>query len=483
MMHKRFIGVAVLAAILFASCASTSSKTDKSSETEKLSKKDGTAKYLAALDEGRYDNAIKILGKIKKDKKNQIRDNYDLAMLYHLTGDYNASLQLMGQTDRLMDDAVTKSITRGIAAAMINENSTEYEGNPYEYIYINIFNAFNYLNQGNEEDAAVEIRRMNDKQKSYLVKYGELLLADDNYNSDSGVQEAYSSLKINPADIDGRAPAKPTQADIFKDSPAARYMSLLFYMMEGDKSNAELDARILHVMNQSFDTKSELEISRGKGRLDVISFTDMIGRRQEERIVIGPFPSFPFVVNKVLVTIPAFDIEFAYPKFNHVDKSPITAVKMIVNGQEKILPLLEDFNYAVQKDVASKANKAFGRSVRRSLAKKLSAVVTGAGSVVAAQIAANQADNPVAIAITKAAAIAAIVALPPAIEAVDKTETADIRQVYALPGKAYAAGLELEPGTYDLTVQYLSGSKVISEKSYSGVRVRANKPTLVESLP
>ena len=65
----------------------------------------------------------------------------------------------------------------------------------------------------------------------------------------------------------------------------------------------------------------------------------------------------------------------------------------------------------------------------------------------------------------------------------DKTETADIRQVYALPGKAYAAGLELEPGVYDVTVQYLSGSNVISEKSYSGVRVRANKPSIVESLP
>lgn len=483
MKPKKFWGVLALAALLFASCASAPGKTDKSSESEKISKKDGRSKYLTALDAGRYDDAIKILGKIKKDRKNQIRDNYDLAMLYHLSGNYNASLELMGLTDRQMDDAVTKSISRGIAAAMINENSTEYEGNPYEYIYINIFNAFNYLNLGNEEDAAVEIRRMNDKQKTYLVKYGEVLMAADNYNSDSGVQEAYKSLKINPADIDGRAPAKPTQADIFKDSPAARYMSLLMYMMEGDKSNAELDARILNALNQSFDTKSELEISRGKGRLDVVSFTDMIGRREEERIVIGPFPTIPFSVNKIIVTIPEFDIEFVYPKFSHVDRSSVTAVKMIVNGQEKILPLLEDFNYAVQKDVNSKANKAYGRSVRRSLAKKLSAVTAGAGSVVAAQIAAKEADNAIAIAITKAAAIAAIVALPPAIEAVDKTETADIRQVYALPGKAYAGGFELEPGTYDVTVQYLSGSKVISEKSYSGIRVRANKPTVIESLP
>ena len=99
-MYKKLLGVVVLAAFLFASCASTSGDKEKSSDSEKLSKKDGTSKYLAALDEGRYDNAIKLLCKIKKDKKNQIRDNYDLAMLYHLTGDYQNSINLMGQTDQ-----------------------------------------------------------------------------------------------------------------------------------------------------------------------------------------------------------------------------------------------------------------------------------------------------------------------------------------------------------------------------------------------
>ncbi|WP_027729136.1 hypothetical protein [Treponema sp. C6A8] len=477
-MRKSRLLIAALGVMLFASCASNSKKEGSS----KSSQKEENHKYLAALDEGRYDDALKILSKQKKQKKNLIRDNYDLAMLYHLTGDYAASRDLMNQTERLMDASVTKSISQGFAAAVFNENSVEYEANPYEYIYLNIFNFFNYYNAGEEDEAGVEIRRMNDKQKTYLAKYGEFLLTDDNYNADSEVQNAYTSLNINPAEINGSAPAKPTSADIFKDSPAARYMSLLLYMREGDFGNAELDAKMLHSMNESFDTKSELNISRGKGRLDVISFTDLIGRREEERIVIGPIPTFPFVINKIIVTIPDFDIEFVYPKFVHTDNSRITAVKMIVNGQEKTLSLLEDFNYAVQKDVKSKAKKAYGRSVRRSLAKKLSAVISAATAVVSAQVAAEQADNPVAIAITKAAAIAAIYALPPAIEAVDKTETADIRQVYALPGKAYASGLELEPGLYDVTVQYLSGSRVIAEKNYSKIRVRENKPTILESL-
>ena len=306
MLKLRFLAFA-LGAVLFASCASNSNSGG--------SKKDSTSKYLEALDKGDYSAAIKILSKQNGGKKNLIRDNYDLAMLYHFAGKYDESIKLMLETDRLMDDAVTKSVTQGILAASINENSVEYGGNPYEYIYINIFNSLNYLGKENEEDAGVEIRRMNDKQKMYLSKYGELLLTDGTTTSSPESEKAYKTLRINPSDVNGQAPRKATEADIFKDSPAARYMSLLLYMREGDISNAELDAKMLYAMNQSFDTKSELSISRGKGRLDVISFTDLIGRRSEERIVLGPFPTFPFVVNDIIVNIPEFDIEFVYPKF------------------------------------------------------------------------------------------------------------------------------------------------------------------------
>lgn len=68
-----------------------------------------------------------------------------------------------------------------------------------------------------------------------------------------------------------------------------------------------------------------------------------------------------------------------------------------------------------------------------------------------------------------------------AIEAVDLTETADVRQVYALPAKSFASGIELEPGIYSFTVKYLSGNSVVAEENFDNIEVKAGIPTLVET--
>ena len=69
-----------------------------------------------------------------------------------------------------------------------------------------------------------------------------------------------------------------------------------------------------------------------------------------------------------------------------------------------------------------------------------------------------------------------------AIDQVDKTETADIRQVYALPAQAYASGVELPPGKYSFKVQYLSKKGVIIKEEYfSDIEVKEGKTVLVES--
>lgn len=468
---------ALSACIILAGCAST----PKDANGEKLSKKDINGRYLAALDSGKYKDGLSVLSK-SKIKNQKIKDDFEKAMLLHYMKNYKDSYEILNVTDREMDDSITKSISQGIGAAIVNDNVKDYEATPYEYIYINIFNCLNYYNLGNIEEAAVEIRRMNEKQRVSLVKYGELAISAEDFNSDKGVKDAYSAFNISRSEITSHEPRKPTEDDIFKDSALARYMSLLFYMMENDKGNAELDARTLAVLNSSFDAKSELEIARGKGRLDVIAFTDLIGRRREERIVIGPFPNIMFPVRGILVDIPEFDIEFTYPKFDFVEKSPITAIKITVNGETKFLPLLEDFNYAVQKDVNSKAHKAYGRSVTRSLTKKLAAVSTGAASIAAAQIAADNSDSVIAATIARASALAAIVALPAAIEAIDKGENADIRQVWALPAKAYAGGFELAPGEYNVKVEYFAGDSLLETQNFEKVKVRAGKPSIVESL-
>lgn len=133
--------------------------------------------------------------------------------------------------------------------------------------------------------------------------------------------------------------------------------------------------------------------------------------------------------------------------------------------------MLEDFDSAVEKDVNTKAYKAFKRSVFRSILKKTVAVTAGAASISAAS------KNG------ELSRLTATLAASVAIDATDLAETADIRQVMALPSSANAGGINLEAGTYPVSVRYFGANgNLIAEESLGTVNVKAGKLVLMESL-
>ncbi|MCR4822415.1 MAG: hypothetical protein K5873_06035 [Treponema sp.] len=469
--------------------------------------------YLSYLDSGNYKACITDLEDKNQDESNpdRIRDNFDIAMMRHYQKNYDASLEILNQTDRLMDDAVTESISRGFASTFINDNAAEYKGSPYEYIYLNVFNSLNYYNKGDFEEAAVEIRRLNEKQRKYLNQYGEWVKSSD---SKIEISDTYKKLGLDTGKIYSSLPKKPGESDIFRDSATARYLSILFAMMDDSVNNSwniSADSATLKALNPSFDVDSLTEISEGKGRLDILAFSGFIGRRGEKRIIIGPFPGLQFPVNKHFVYIPPFDIEFAYPAFPAPQEvhRPFIAPVMgygpsftIYPGKNEIIPmpknqvesirlifekkgapsrefsLLEDFNYAVRQDVNTKAKSAYSRSVKRSMVKKFTAVAGATAGLLLAENSLHKQENLLTISVY----VASYLAAAKAIDQIDKTETADIRQVYALPAQSWAAGLELSPGLYSFRVQYLAkNGKIIAEESFTDVEVKEGKSVLVES--
>ncbi len=519
-----FLYAVLLSAIvaLISSCLSTQGA--GSADGKNGLKKINEDNYLLYLNKGDYNSCIEYLQKrLSKKNNDAIRDYFDVAMLKHYQGSYNESLTIMNHTDSLMHEAAVKSISKGVAAAVFNENAAEYAGTPYEYIYINIFNALNYYNSGDFDEACVEIRKLNNKQKEYLVKYGEIVdktnfdedkSDDEDASASKSVAKAYKTFNMSPADFNAGKPAKPGVNDIFSDSAASRYISMLFYLMDGDTDNAQVDARRLKKYNQAFDTSSVFNITKGKGRIDVISFSGLIGRRGEGRTILGPIiglwlPSEDSNGNAKDIVIPPFDIEFAYPVFPapqvilhksdaipSLGKPPvtigpgkavitpaapdtITEVHLVMDdGTVKKFDMLEDFNYAVNQDVNIKARRAYGRSVRRSLIKKISAITTGSVVLSSLESKARNSGNVLAM----LACDAYFVTMAKAVDAVDMTETADIRQVYALPGKARATGIELDPGVHSFKVQYFNEDRLIFEQSFENIVVKSGQTVLVESL-
>ena len=169
--------------------------------------------------------------------------------------------------------------------------------------------------------------------------------------------------------------------------------------------------------------------------------------------------------------LPALSIEPGKVEITPMPANQIASVKVVMaDGTELKTELVEDLNVAVAHDVNTRARKAYNRSMARSITKKFTLLMTSSAALYTAQ----SKGLPIGI---------PYVALAKLVDTVDATETADIRQVYALPSTAQATAINLEPGTYSFKVQFLDeAGSVVEEKEFTDVAVTEDVPTLVEAI-
>ena len=148
-----FIVLSISAAVVLFSCKTVSSADGLELSAHPKVVNYNEKKFNSEFNKGNFSKCAGMLLSQSIGENNIIKQNLDIALLEHFAGYYKASSEIMNKTDRLMDEAVTKSITKSVASATLNENASEYAGTPYEYIFINVFNALNYYNDGNMEDA------------------------------------------------------------------------------------------------------------------------------------------------------------------------------------------------------------------------------------------------------------------------------------------------------------------------------------------
>lgn len=449
-------------------------------------------KFDAAFANADYSTCAELI-RTKDKKGTKIDVCLDAAMLEHIALDYEASLNTFNYTSFLIDEAFTKSISKQMAGALFNPNLADYTGNIYEYLFVNTFNALNYYNVGNTEEALVEVRKLAVKLREYVIAYGDAVRTDAAKGVD--FTDAKSSMKgagVNFEEIIGHAPKKATSADIYSDSAFTRYVCLKLYAIAGDV-NAAVDARHLARLNSNFSEAEikELEVPKGLGRLDVLAMPGQIVKREAGYLNISVpltiftpklgmcVASFYFMTGSLIP--PAFGLHFTYPKVgtqnSTLDVQSVVATKLDGEdaGEDYViqLSLLEDFDKAVSMDVATKANKAFGASIARSTTKKVLAL----GAAEAALQGISRADEDSGT-VAQLALMLAMPAIQRALEAIDESEAPDLRGCAFFPRKALAGGLNIPPGTYRVTITYTNGATDIKEN----VAIKEEKITLVESL-
>ncbi len=408
------------------------------------SRQDQTLVYQT-LRRNYYDKALDILETNVTDfygKTDEVLYLLDSGVIAHYAGEFKTSNEKFSLAEKLIDEYYATSIGQSVTSWFLNDLVKDYEGEEFEDIYGNIFMALNYVHLGMTEDAFVEIRRFDNKQRILQSKYADAL----NYANDQ--------LKNKNADL-------PPQAMQFNNSALARYLSMILYRSTGQFDNAAVDRRYI---DQAFATQlelypfpvpstldEELSVPKGMARLNLMSFTGLSPAKMEKRI------SYYDDENNDYFT-------FAYPYMVR-RPSAVQAVRARVtgtDGSEYVVPLemIESIENIAVDTFAQKEALIYAKSLVRALTKAT------AGNAIRHSL---DGDNGILSILTMLAQ--------------DLTEVADTRTTSYFPGSVYVSGITLVPDVYTVTIEYVDRrGNVISSDTHTDVAVREKGINLTESL-
>jgi hypothetical protein len=416
-----------------------------------------------SVQEDDFKNGVELIDKAQSGrkpvypKKNAVLLYLDRGLLTHYAGMYGESASDLGQAERLIEDAFTKSVSAGIASYILNDNTKDYAGEDYENIYLNVFNALNYYYMGSIDDALVETRRTNEKLRVLTDEY-------DRINQEMREKYGGSLSGVNVPE------AKPVN---FSNSALADYLGALFYRTDGAHDDARInllqlrdafvtspnvyynkipDALVLSG-EAGDETAEELTLPQNEARVNLVCFTGLSPVKQEE-VVSVPLP-FHYGLDFAHLRLPALA-----PRADTVTLIRVEAG----GGTEFELELLEDIGMAVRETYNARYNSVLVKTLIRTIVKYTTVYV-------AAEAAAQSSESEAVGALTALAAKAAF----------DASERADIRMERYLPAKAWIGAVNLEPGDYAVTISYYSdGKKIYTEEKT--LRAAAGRLNLVEGI-
>jgi len=419
-----------------------------------------------------YPNAVAKLEKAKDKNKFTNKDRFlyflDAGLANHYAGNYQLSNEKLHLAEQAAEELFTKSISRAATSILLNDNVLEYSGEDYEVLYANLIKALNYLALGEFDGAFVEIRRANQK----------LALLEDKYAS--AAQEYQRGAESDTANTGVVYESKPVR---FHNDAFARYLSMHVYAADGKPDDARIDFDFL---NEAFATQPFVynfprpEVFYRKDDKPVLSVIALAGlgpRKEAFTLRIRTDKDLGLV--QVLYTdsdgreaeyghlpLPVkadYYFKFAIPR---VDARPseITRIRVLADSVEiGELQLLEDVAAVAEETFEAKKSLIYLRSVARAVAKGL-----------AAHNMKKKADTGGLEGWLKKAAIDV---------ATDVSENADLRSAQLLPGKIFVGDFAVEPGTYDLAVEFYSPEGLLlSRDLFTGYTIAKRGLNLIEAV-
>ncbi|HYO51996.1 hypothetical protein [Archangium sp.] len=105
----------------------------------------------------------------------------DRGMVLHAAGRWRESIQTLAEADRLAAELDVISVSEEAGSFLTNERERAYRGEDFERLMISVLQALNYAQLGQDEEALVEVRRVNERLEKMIVEekkpYEQLAIA------------------------------------------------------------------------------------------------------------------------------------------------------------------------------------------------------------------------------------------------------------------------------------------------------------------
>ena len=92
----------------------------------------------------------------------------DEGMVLHAAGKFEESIQVLAQADKLSERLDFTSVSEEAKVLISSERERAYRGEDFEKLMISTLQALNYAQLGKDEDALVEVRRVNERMQRMI---------------------------------------------------------------------------------------------------------------------------------------------------------------------------------------------------------------------------------------------------------------------------------------------------------------------------
>ncbi len=444
-------------------CASL--RTDKSQYA-------GMDKLLAKADYPTVIAKIEAAKETSYTYKDRVVYYLDLGMLLHWNGDYEKSNEMLEKAERGIEANFTKSITRSASSMIMNDNVLAYAGEDYEDIYLNAFKALNYLALGLNDEAFVEVRRINLKLVQLESKYDKVA------QKMSRAEEAHETF------VPGRSH--------FQESALGRYLGMMLYRSDYKWDDVRIDLEkidrgwklqpAIYPFPKPDFSRSTQRIRPPKVRLNVIAFSGLAPDKKattfyihtEENIIVLAGTSENYLGKQNLSglsIIPWEGVNEGYHfkiQLPYIKKRPsqVARIEVKVGGAPpRNLQRLESLENVAVETFSIQKPLIYLKTITRS-------VVKGLAAEQAKQEMTKNMDSGFGF-ITRIAADLLV----------DQTENADLRMSRFFPAEAAIRELHLDEGTYDIHINYYgAGGRRLHTDERNGVRLEAGHLNVLESV-